>query len=215
MSLPTSLKQQQSYTHSQTLGQFWVQYLSLRHFNTLRSYIYIYIYSCCHAGVENNKKFKKVIFTTLNNWIQWTESLCRYFLHSKGWSPPIVSWILNIPQDLGLSRRPHEGGLSITVSCHHWQPHIFFTRPLYSSPDNVFFFLSIVCNQVLFILIDSMMKSSEMVFHKYQSTLFGFCFHQWPQDVVVVDVGCSLTTTSPSSVRQKERERVFIYNFHL
>lgn len=44
------------------------------------------------------------------------------------------------------------------------------------------FFLSIVCKQVMFILIDSMMKSAEMVFYKYQSTLFGFCLHQWPQD---------------------------------
>lgn len=96
-----------------------------------------HIYSCRHTGLEDNKNKKEVMFKRLNNWwIQWTESLWRYFSHNKGWSPQIGSWILHIPQDLRLSRRPHEGGLSI-VSCRHWQPHIY-TRRLYSSPDNVF-----------------------------------------------------------------------------
>lgn len=136
-----------SYRHSQTLGLFWVQYLSLRHFNTL--------------GRKTTTTTTKML--CLNKWRQWTKSL-QVFSHSKGWSPQITFWITDIPRDLRLSRRLHEGSLSVTVFCHHWQLHIFFMRPLYSSPDSLFF-LSIMCKQVLFILIDFMMKLSEMVFH--------------------------------------------------
>lgn len=153
------------------------------------------------------------MFKTLNNGIQWTKSLCRYFSHSKGWSPQILSWIFNFPQDLRLSRKPHEGGLSITVSCHHLHPHIFFTRPLYSSPDNVFliFFSPNVCKEILFILIDSMMKSAEMVFHKYQSTVFGFRFHQWPQECCC-SCGCGrYFGYQESFISQKERKGKCFY----
>lgn len=63
-----------------------------------------------------------------------------------------------------------------------------------------------------------MMKSAERVFHKYQFTLLGFALISGHKIVgVVVDVGGSLATISPSSVRKQERKKrkMFLYNLYL
>lgn len=62
-----------------------------------------------------------------------------------------------------------------------------------------------MCKPVLFILIDSMMKSAEMATNipVHYSALAFMSGHEIV--VVVVDVGVSLASTSASPVRKKER----------
>lgn len=155
---------------------------------------------------------KKVMFKTLNNWIQWSKSLCRYFSHSKVWSPQIVS--LNFEHPTGSQTEPLASWKGFKY--YSFLPSLATSHLLHKAfvlfPWQCFFFFHPSCasKYCLFKNIP-WWNWLKLYFININLHYSAFAFISGHKIVVVgVDVGGSLATTSSSSVRKKERENVFI-----